>query len=335
MDMVFVVGNSRSGTTLLGKILGNHSQVFTFNELQFFENDVDAAEMVRSQIARERLVLIGERLLARIEDGVFSTVTPKRNRGRVEALIDRENLQDPMALYATILAMKTREAGKTISCEQTPRYLFVLDALLDAYPEARAIHIYRDPRAVLLSQKFRWKRASLSDAPRRSRLWTLTAWSNYHPIVTSLFWASAMRKARHFSDHPRVTEIAYEALLAEPERTMSEVCRFLGLRFDPAMLDVPVEGSSTRHDAPDRRGIDQSRIDSWRDGGLTSAEIAICESISGSEMRRRGYELTGMKASLLQRGLSYGSLLIKTVAAIALNSGRFSNIFAFLWRRLQ
>jgi omega-hydroxy-beta-dihydromenaquinone-9 sulfotransferase len=35
--MIFVVGNSRSGTTMTGRILNCHKDVFTFNELHFFE----------------------------------------------------------------------------------------------------------------------------------------------------------------------------------------------------------------------------------------------------------------------------------------------------------
>ncbi|MEP7168745.1 MAG: sulfotransferase, partial [Bacteroidota bacterium] len=35
--MIFVAGNSRSGTTLMGRILGKHTTVFTFNELHFLE----------------------------------------------------------------------------------------------------------------------------------------------------------------------------------------------------------------------------------------------------------------------------------------------------------
>lgn len=34
---IFIVGNSRSGTTMMGRILGNHTDVFTFHELHFFE----------------------------------------------------------------------------------------------------------------------------------------------------------------------------------------------------------------------------------------------------------------------------------------------------------
>src|SRR4026208_1992639 len=37
MPFIFVVGNSRSGTTMMGRILNNHERVHTFPELHFFE----------------------------------------------------------------------------------------------------------------------------------------------------------------------------------------------------------------------------------------------------------------------------------------------------------
>lgn len=33
---IFIIGNSRSGTTLMGSILGLKREVFTFKELHFF-----------------------------------------------------------------------------------------------------------------------------------------------------------------------------------------------------------------------------------------------------------------------------------------------------------
>ncbi|MEH6607772.1 MAG: sulfotransferase [Halioglobus sp.] len=332
--MIFVVGSSRSGTTLLGKILGNHSEVHTFRELQFFENELAADEMNDEPTDKDCLVAIGERLMTSIEDGVFSKFVPGLYAGEVSAIIKREEIESPMELYGAILNTKTQEAGKTISCEQSPRYLFVLGEILDAYPEARAVHVYRDPRAVLLSQKNRWRRAALTGGPRRSRLWTLTSWSNYHPVVTSRFWAAAMRKSQLLVDHPRLTEFSYETMVDEPEATISALCRFLGIEFELGMLDVPVEGSSSVADDPGRRGLDKSRIDSWRKGGLRPAEIEICEKAAGAEMNRLGYSLTGTTASAPQRALIYASLVPKAVTAIALNFRRFSNIIAFLRKRL-
>ncbi|MFI5135892.1 MAG: sulfotransferase, partial [Chitinophagales bacterium] len=37
MPFIFVVGNSRSGTKMMGRILGNHEKVHAFPEMHFFE----------------------------------------------------------------------------------------------------------------------------------------------------------------------------------------------------------------------------------------------------------------------------------------------------------
>ena len=35
--IIFIVGNSRSGTTMMRRVLGNHPAIFMLEELHFFE----------------------------------------------------------------------------------------------------------------------------------------------------------------------------------------------------------------------------------------------------------------------------------------------------------
>lgn len=42
-DCIFIVGNSRSGTTMLGRILGLHGKVHTLEELHFFDHKIFSA----------------------------------------------------------------------------------------------------------------------------------------------------------------------------------------------------------------------------------------------------------------------------------------------------
>ena len=41
--------------------------------------------------------------------------------------------------------------------DQTPRHVFYIGELIEMYPGAKFVHMVRDPRAVLLSQKRKWK----------------------------------------------------------------------------------------------------------------------------------------------------------------------------------
>ncbi len=333
--MIFIVGNSRSGTTMLGRVFGLHSQVHTFAELQYFENVISSDEMDRTvSLPVERLVEIGARLLTTIRHGLFETETKEALKQEATALIEHQNISDPMSLYAAILEMETLSvAGKTIPCEQTPRYLFDTSSILGAFPNARFIHIYRDPRSVLLSQKNRWRRGFLAEK-RMPLIWILRSWSNYHPYLTSRVWASSMNQAESLRDDLRFMEVRYEDLLKTPEPILKDLCDHVGIAFESEMLGVQQIGSSTQIDRESKQGFDRSRIDAWKNGGLSRAEIAICERTTRDVLSSRGYTLSDTESGLLGRLALWATLLPKGSIAAALNFRRFRNLGKTVLRRL-
>lgn len=332
--MIFVVGNSRSGTTMLGRVFGEHSQIHTFDELQVFERLIDPEEMAPGvTLPQERLETIGARILATIRHGIFKEGAPDPFLPEVRALIRAQDITTPMSLYRAILQAETGAAGKAIACEQTPRYMFVAGEILAAFPDAHVVHIYRDPRDVLLSQKNRWRRRFLSNAEVPLAR-TLVAWSNYHPALTARLWGAVMRKAETLSDHPRFSEIRYETLLRDPETNLRQLCARIGIDFDPAMLRVRREGSSIRTDEAGATGMDPSHIGSWQNGGLTATEIAICEARLGAAMVQRGYTPSGRRAGLLGRLAVQALLPVKICAGLAMNARRFGNLRKTVMRRL-
>ena len=151
---IFVVG--RSGTTMMGRILGRHSMVFTFHELHFFEylwNPDDVPPV----LSIDQASLLAARLLTIQRDGYFTQADPQQYLEEAQAVIEgsRESLTPP-AVFGLFLDYETRRYGKSISCDQTPRNLFYLREVLDLYPNAYVVNMIRDPRGVLLSQKNRF-----------------------------------------------------------------------------------------------------------------------------------------------------------------------------------
>jgi hypothetical protein len=331
--MIFIVGNSRSGTTMLGRIFGLRSDVHTFTELQFFEKTVTLDEMnTATTWPRDKLVAAAERLMTSAREGLFAKVAAGRYAADAANLIETQQITNPMDLYAAVLAAEAADAEKSIPCEQTPYYLSVSEEILTVFPDARVIHIYRDPRDVLLSQKNRWRRGFLGDK-RQPLIWILRSWSNYHPYLTSRMWSSAMRRADTIRGHERFTEIGYEELLTDPENGLRRLCDHAGIEFEEVMLRVPQVGSSSRRDAPERAGLDRSRIGSWRRGGLTKTEIGICESNAAAMMKARDYEPSGARVSLPMRVFMGGTLVMKLGIAFVLNMSRFRNIVSTVRRR--
>ena len=96
------------------------------------------------------------------------------------------------------------------------------DAVLDLLPEARLVHIVRDPRDVAASTAtMRWGPSDPALAAR----WTaavLGRWAEVRAAVPA----------------DRVLEVRLEDLAADPERVLRRTCAFLGLDWHDAVLGL-------------------------------------------------------------------------------------------------
>lgn len=333
-SMIFVVGSSRSGTTLLGRILGNHPDVFTFHELHFFEqlwSTHDQGRLISSQNALD----LAARLLCIQRHGYLtqhsSHVFIKEAENIIQSLQEKE--MTSLNIFAAFLHYETSKNGKIIPCDQTPRNVFYLTEILSSFPEARIVIMIRDPRDVLLSQKRRWKRRFLG-AKNFPLTATLRSWVNYHPFIISKIWNSSMKAADRFVNDPRVFCLHFERLLAHPEESVRNLCTFIGLTFTYDMLDVPHIGSSSDEDHPERRGIKKQRIGSWKNGGLNSTEIYFCQKINNGFMKRFDYNMVNINPSLYT--IFYYILIfpIRLFASFLLNIHRMKSIRETIIKRL-
>jgi SAM-dependent methyltransferase len=99
-------------------------------------------------------------------------------------------------------------------CEKTPIHVRQLEKVFDYFPEARVILMFRDGRDVVASLK------------RRTGLLLpgIERWVRDTGLTI-----------RRRSD-PRVLVVQYEALIQDSVGTLEEICRYLGLAYDDAML---------------------------------------------------------------------------------------------------
>jgi hypothetical protein len=313
--MLFVTGASRSGTTLLSFVLRNHRAVHGLRELQYFGECWDPAHGAR-RFSREEATDVAARLLARQQHGIMAGRVDAAHLSQAAALVDAlgEQAADPARLYAATVHWLSQSAGKSVPCEQTPRYVFYAERLLDLYPNARIVHMVRDPRAVMASQKMRWKRRALAaEGVRIPRYESLRVWINYHPYTVSQLWCRATTAALALAEHPRVTLLRFEDLVSDPEATVRQLCSRLELDYDDSLLDVPQINSShrsARYGA--RRGLRPDAMDTWRET-LDAAEQRIAERRCGDLMQRFGYGRVqpreGVAVSELRYRMSYAAHL--------------------------
>ncbi len=332
-NMVFVVGNSRSGTTMMGRILGKHPDVYTFGELHFFGQLCAPPFSFKLPKADASKLAAALRCVQR--EGYRTHGNPRRFLKEAAIFLDGLTAypETPARLFSAFLHHEAAENGKTIPCDQTPRNVFYIKDLLELYPEARIINMIRDPRDVLLSQKRKWKRRFLggSDMPMKE---TFRDWMNYHPITISHIWRTAVNAADQFANHERVISIYFEELLTRPEATVKAVCDFANISYTHTMLQVPQVGSSVAEDKPQELGINPHRAHSWQKGELSSAEIYLNQTITAALMKKHNYSRVSIQPNIASLILHLLTFPVKLGGAFLFNLDRMKSIPQTLKRRI-
>jgi len=325
---IFVVGSSRSGTTMMGRIFGNHKDIFTFNELHFF--GTIWTNTTNQELSKLEQINLLSRLFCIQENGLFRQDSIADFNDKAKSLLS-DNIKNPLEVYALFLNTITLENSASISCEQTPKNMYYLEEILSHFPNAKVINLVRDQRDVLLSQKNKWKRKFLgaSAIPLSE---AIRSFVNYHPLLMSKVWASSLQHTKKYKNHNRVKIVKFEELVSNSEETIKKVCSFLDIDFQEEMLSIPVIGSSTEADSK-LRHIDSSKIAKWEKGGLSNAEIYLSQIMSADMMRLFQYDLKRFKFPPILIVFYLLTFPIKLGMAFFLNLHRMGNVLEVIKKR--
>jgi hypothetical protein len=241
---IFIGGLFKSGTTLLRAMVGNHSRIASGLETYWFEVRWDARKGQSDEPIEEYF-----KRLAKFYDLPEASVL---EMGREAANI-HDFLNQFLGTYA-------QESGKTRWAEKTPGNVCHMDRIFSGWPDARVLHIVRDPKDVL---------ASL----RESRKWD-------QPEVFAEKWCAFLPRVEEARKSGLLTEqnyleIRYESLVNQPEAQTRQILEFLDEPWEPAVanfagkdndyekvLDVTGRESSTL--ARLKQPLGQDRIGIWR-----------------------------------------------------------------------
>lgn len=299
-EAIFVVGVPRSGTTLMRMVLGKHSRIAIADENHFmghFLPWVDAGWDFRrvGDLHSDKAV---RGLVDRIYSDEFQRGTWLRDVSQfwrwLVRRVPREELEQRLldgersrrGVFTALLRTYSDRRGKPIFGEKTPAHFRHVDTLLGWYPEARVVHMLRDPRAVYLSEhKRRTARAEsvpyrwLVRVPRLMRVFVL--------FQVARTWADAVnhhrRLKRRYPNRYRL--VRFEDLVRTPEVEVAQLCAFLGVPFEPRMLRQKVV---SRGDHLGEAGFDAGAADRWR-RSIAPGDARWLERLLGRRIEEMGY----------------------------------------------
>jgi LPS sulfotransferase NodH len=116
-------------------------------------------------------------------------------------------------LWDRLLHRELTASGKSIIADKTPNNVFVVDRLREAWPDARFIFLLRHPGAIARSRQ---------------------AYKGEGADAGVVRYCEALEAARQTYDGHTVR---YEDLTADPERELRRICDFLGVAYEPTMLE--------------------------------------------------------------------------------------------------
>jgi len=295
---IFIVGLPRSGSTLWANIMYQHPDVSVFPEMHFLNPWNRDFRYLLRQIGN----LNRDENVIRLVEAIFAEPSPKGiRRGpyfwRDYRLMKERGLQD--SLRERLLASRHRQIGdvfraiveeaticraKKRAFIQFPVYPIYVNRLAEWWPEARIMHISRNPCAIAASKsndpggtgqlirRYPWMRSMLRYAGM---------------AFATLQYVIASRAHSRVKFHDNYCVFFYEQLLREPENTLKEVCRFCQLEYAPAMLQ-PREGQASSISGLRSSGFDASRAQGWRDV-LAPWQSRVIRRITAASMRRYGF----------------------------------------------
>jgi omega-hydroxy-beta-dihydromenaquinone-9 sulfotransferase len=328
----FIVGTPRSGTTLMARILGNHSILYRPGETHFMQDiyarratigDPATDPAAREDVVRRLRTLYGRYNspgAQRLIDRLFAT-TDFADRLRAA-----KTYRDA---FSTFMHAQAEAAQKQRWLNHVPRDLFELDAIFDLYPDCRVIVCIRHPLDFLASYREKVNRSARHSSPANTeRLRRL-----YHPAAVAALWQSSANTVHTAltKRHDQIFLSRYEDLVADPSAQVRMLCDFIGVAFEPQMLAVDTNNSSY---CLSERGIFSSAVGRWH-SALPMTEAFIGQSICRRGMRRMGYTTEPVKPDWIVLCQHVVSIPVYSWRALTANAGRRGPTLPYLTKRFS
>lgn len=301
---IFICGHPKAGTSLLRAIFDSHPQLIVYpEETVFFRRFLPRAAGLdlpgQLALAEQTLIHIFQWNLERpvpsqsgFPDRDYSGISYDQVSQAMRRLVSQRCRHPGDILSAAVLAygqVSGLATHATLSwVEKSPYNEYFAGQIFDWWPEARCIHILRDPRDNYVSYR------------RKHPEW--------QPEFFALNWRrstqAGLQNRQRFGSQ-RYCILRYEDLTQSPETTLRRLTDFLHLDWDPSLAAPTRAGEQWAGNSmfsDQFQGISAAPVARWRDK-LSLQDVAVIEHMAQPAMAEFDYaRTTAGAAALAARG---------------------------------
>lgn len=279
---IFVVGSPRSGTTLVQCLLSAGSAAYSLPETQFFTMVLPSLRLAPHDpltgdaLDRYQGLVEADQDLIPLAGGSPRALLEQRvAEGRATAL----DLLGALLEQGRPADDLPRRRLRVI--EKTPLHVLHLDQIGASFPDARFVHVLRDPLDVVSS-------------------WLVAPFAHTRSVTDyARAWAETVQAARTYSQRQpsRLLTIRHEDLVRDAEAVVRAMCAFLDLDYEPCMLEeFGREAQRNTHGHEQwkqdvRRGVLLDRRGVWR-GRISPGQAWLITRATRDMAAQVGYPAT-------------------------------------------
>lgn len=269
MKRFFIIGNPRSGTTLLRLMLNRHSKMSVppeagflvwlydaYKDFNYNETNVDHFLELLSKTTKIEHWNLDFNVLRKF------IVSEKP-----------ENFSELIDCVYTYYSTYNLSKSVEIYGDKNNFYLNKIDLLSKLYPNAKFIHIIRDGRSVAVSYKDLNKKKMTSEyAPNLPGEIEMIAkeWTDNIMMINTSF--KKLDSDKHYT-------LRFEDLISNPEESLQDICAFLDIKYDIEMLNY--------FQTTENEGLEPGDFLQWKSKNkmpLQEEEIYKYKKLSQSEL---------------------------------------------------
>lgn len=273
---VFIVGCPRSGTSYLYHLLLSaggfaefHTQMNVFDVLEPIYGDL-SSESSRRRMMQEWL-----------KSKAFQVSGLQAGEIEKKVIAECHSAGDFLRI---VMEEVSRKQGVDRWVDSTPTNAPHMLRIKRDFPDAKFVHIIRDPRDLALSlDKKGWTRPLPGD-------------KNNSLLAAAVYWEWIVRKARKYGEQFGVDymETRYEDLVQTPAPELAKIGAFLGCDLDYECIKARSVGSIANPLTSFKEDLSKgsfSPVGRWREK-FPAAQLPEFEALIGPYMQQMGYALS-------------------------------------------